>query len=107
MLQMAQRKNTELDDEHWCLFEICEIPKSDLQITNKKIFQYSKKQKQEGTKRVGSIGGNKFLSQFIVGLAPEQNEITVEVKGMVRAKVNSDVNFASRNLFPQPAPDPC
>ena len=56
---------------------------------------------------VGSIGGNKFLSQFIVGLAPEQNEITVEVKGMVRAKVNSDVNFASRNLFPQPAPDPC
>ena len=49
---------------------------------------------------VGSIGGNKFLSQFIVGLAPEQNEITVEVKGMVRAKVNSDVNFASRNLFP-------
>ena len=53
---------------------------------------------------VGSIGGNNFLSQFIVGLAPEQ---TVEVKGMVRAKVNSDVNFASRNLFPQPAPDPC
>lgn len=49
---------------------------------------------------VGSIGGNKFLSQSIVGLAPEQNEITVEVKGMVRAKVNSDVNFASRNLFP-------
>ena len=38
-------KNTELDDEHWCLFEICEIPKSDLQITNKKIFQYSKEQK--------------------------------------------------------------
>ena len=56
---------------------------------------------------VGIIGGNKFLSQIIVGLAPEQNEITVEVKGMVRAKVNSDVNFASRNLFPQPAPDPC
>ena len=75
MLQMAQRKNTELDDEHWCLFEICEIPKSDLQITNKKIFQYSKKQKiRRNQKMVGSIGGNKFLSQSIVGLAPEQTK---------------------------------
>ena len=76
MLQMAQRKNTELDDEHWCLFEICEIPKSDLQITNKKnipIFKGNKN--KEGTKKmVGGIGGNKFLSQSIVGLAPEQTK---------------------------------
>ena len=38
-------KNTELDDEHWCLFEICEIPNLIFKSQTRKYSNIQKEQK--------------------------------------------------------------
>ena len=100
MLQMAQRKTLNSMMNTGVCLKFARSPNLIFKSQTRKYSNIQKNKNKKEPKKVGIIGGNKFLSQFIVGLAPEQNEITVEVKGMVRAKVNSDVNFASRNLFP-------
>ena len=57
MLQMAQRKNTELDDEHWCLFEICEIPNLIFKSQTRKYSNIQRNKNKKEPKMVRNIGG--------------------------------------------------